>query len=35
MATVVVVAAAGLELACWLTDPDELFALTLSRRARR
>jgi L-histidine N-alpha-methyltransferase len=26
-------AAAGLELARWLTDPDELFALTLSRRA--
>ena len=23
--------AAGLELVCWLTDPDELFALTLSR----
>jgi L-histidine Nalpha-methyltransferase len=26
-------AAAGLELVRWLTDPDELFALTLSRRA--
>ncbi|HEY2398138.1 MAG TPA: L-histidine N(alpha)-methyltransferase [Solirubrobacteraceae bacterium] len=26
-------AAAGLELMRWLTDPDELFALTLSRRA--
>jgi L-histidine N-alpha-methyltransferase len=26
-------AAAGLELVDWLTDPDELFALTLSRRA--
>jgi L-histidine N-alpha-methyltransferase len=26
-------AAAGLELARWLTDPEELFALTLSRRA--
>jgi L-histidine N-alpha-methyltransferase len=26
-------AAAGLELVSWLTDPDELFALTLSRRA--
>jgi L-histidine Nalpha-methyltransferase len=25
-------AAAGLSLVCWLTDPDELFALTLSRR---
>ena len=25
-------AAAGLELVRWLTDPDELFALTLSRR---
>jgi L-histidine N-alpha-methyltransferase len=25
--------AAGLELVSWLTDPDELFALTLSRRA--
>ena len=24
-------AAAGLELAHWLTDPDDLFALTLSR----
>jgi L-histidine N-alpha-methyltransferase len=24
-------AAAGLELVRWLTDPDELFALTLSR----
>jgi L-histidine Nalpha-methyltransferase len=28
-------AAAGLELVSWLTDPDELFALTLSRRAPR
>ncbi len=28
-------AAAGMELVRWLTDPDELFALTLSRRARR
>ncbi|MGO9489047.1 MAG: L-histidine N(alpha)-methyltransferase [Solirubrobacteraceae bacterium] len=27
-------AAAGLELAQWLTDPDGMFALTLSRRAR-
>jgi L-histidine Nalpha-methyltransferase len=27
--------AAGLELVRWLTDPDELFALTLSRRATR
>ncbi len=27
-------AAAGLELARWLTDPEGLFALTLSRRAR-
>jgi L-histidine Nalpha-methyltransferase len=27
--------AAGLELASWLTDPDELFALTLSQRADR
>ncbi len=27
-------AAAGLELASWMTDPDGLFALTLSRRAR-
>jgi len=27
-------AAAGLELASWLTDPDELFALSLSRPAR-
>ncbi len=27
--------AAGLELALWLTDPDELFALTLSRAAAR
>ncbi len=27
-------AAAGLELVRWLTDPDELFALTLSRRPR-
>jgi L-histidine Nalpha-methyltransferase len=27
--------AAGLELVRWLTDPDELFALTLSRRAAR
>ncbi len=26
-------AAAGLDLASWLTDPDELFALTLSRRS--
>jgi len=26
-------AAAGMELVRWLTDPDELFALTLSRRA--
>jgi L-histidine N-alpha-methyltransferase len=24
-------AAAGLEIVSWLTDPDELFALTLSR----
>ena len=28
-------AAAGLELVDWLTDPDELFALTLSRRVQR
>jgi len=28
-------AAAGLELASWMTDPDGLFALTLSRRAAR
>jgi L-histidine N-alpha-methyltransferase len=28
-------AAAGLELVRWLTDPDELFALTLSRRSSR
>ncbi len=28
-------AAAGLELVSWLTDPDELFALTLSRRSSR
>jgi L-histidine N-alpha-methyltransferase len=27
--------AAGLELVRWLTDPDEMFALTLSRRAPR
>jgi L-histidine Nalpha-methyltransferase len=26
--------AAGLELVRWFTDPDELFALTLSRVAR-
>jgi L-histidine N-alpha-methyltransferase len=26
-------AAAGLQLVDWLTDPDELFALTLSRPA--
>jgi L-histidine N-alpha-methyltransferase len=25
--------AAGLELVRWLTDPDEMFALTLSRRS--
>ena len=28
-------AAAGLELVSWLTDPDELFALTLSKPAQR
>jgi uncharacterized SAM-dependent methyltransferase len=27
-------AAAGLEVAGWYTDPDELFALSLARRAR-
>jgi L-histidine N-alpha-methyltransferase len=27
-------AAAGLELAAWHTDPDERFAVTLSRQAR-
>ena len=27
-------AAAGLELAHWMTDPEGLFALTLSRRPR-